>query len=82
MNGGVQLIAEDCGRGVEPEFVPRLFERFARSSASDSLNYNGAGLGLSIARSYAYALGGDLIYEPVDPTGARFALVLPPDVLS
>jgi signal transduction histidine kinase len=82
MNGRVQLIVEDCGQGVEPEFVPRLFERFARSASSETLTYREAGLGLSIARSYAHALGGDVIYEPVDPTGARFALVLPPDVLS
>ena len=82
MNGKVQLIVEDCGRGVEPDFVPRLFERFARSTASYGLKDRGAGLGLSIARSYARALGGDLVYEPIDPTGARFALVLPPDVLS
>ena len=82
MNGNVRLIVEDCGRGVEPDFVPRLFERFARSTASYALKDRGAGLGLAIARSYARALGGDLVYEPVDPTGARFALELPPNVLS
>jgi two-component system sensor histidine kinase GlrK len=37
----------------------------------------GTGLGLAIARSYAAAHGGDLIYEPADPTGARFRLVIP-----
>lgn len=82
MNGGLELIVEDCGQGVEPEFVPRLFERFSRSTASHALNGSGAGLGLSIARSYAHALGGRLTYEPVDPTGARFSLVLPRDVVA
>jgi signal transduction histidine kinase len=82
MNGGLQLIVEDCGDGVEPEFVPRLFERFSRSAASHALNDSGAGLGLSIARSYALALGGQLTYEPVDPTGARFSLLLPRDALA
>jgi signal transduction histidine kinase len=37
----------------------------------------GAGLGLSIAQSFAQAQGGDLIYHPAQPTGARFELVLP-----
>jgi signal transduction histidine kinase len=76
-NGKVRLIVEDCGQGVEPDFVPRMFERFSRSVASHAISERGAGLGLSIARSYAEALGGDLTYEPVEPTGARFALVLP-----
>ena len=33
--------------------------------------------GLAIARSYANAHSGELVYEPVSPTGARFELVLP-----
>jgi signal transduction histidine kinase len=81
-NGSLELIVEDCGQGVEPEFVPRLFDRFSRSTASHALNDAGAGLGLSIARSYAQALGGDLTYEPVRPRGARFVLALPRDALA
>jgi signal transduction histidine kinase len=76
-NGAVRLVVEDQGRGVDPEFVPRLFERFSRSVASRAMSEGAAGLGLSIARSYAQALGGELIYETIEPTGARFSLVLP-----
>jgi two-component system OmpR family sensor kinase len=50
-----------------------VFERFARSS--DAV---GSGLGLSIARAYARAHGGDLVHDP-DAPGARFVLVLPQD---
>ena len=71
-----RLAVEDRGRGVSPEFVPRLFERFARSEESGEAR-GGAGLGLSIAASYARAQGGDLFYEPAKPHGARFELVLP-----
>ena len=67
---------EDRGRGVPPEFVPQLFERFARGDASRS-HPSGSGLGLAIACSYAKAHGGDLLYEPAQPHGARFELVLP-----
>jgi signal transduction histidine kinase len=66
-----RLTVEDVGRGVSPEFVPDLFERFARGGAV------GTGLGLAIARSYARAHGGDLVYEDAEPHGARFRLVLP-----
>ena len=37
----------------------------------------GAGLGLAIAKSYAQAHGGDLLYEPMSPHGAQFRFVLP-----
>jgi signal transduction histidine kinase len=71
-----RLIVEDRGRGVPPEFVPDLFERFTRS-AEAAVRSGGTGLGLAIARSYAHAHHGDLFYEPAEPHGARFQLVLP-----
>jgi signal transduction histidine kinase len=72
----LRIAVEDRGRGVAPEFVPDLFERFSRSDSSRSIS-GGTGLGLAIARSYAVAHAGDLRYEPADPHGARFQLVLP-----
>ena len=74
----LRLVVEDRGDGVDPDFVPRLFERFTRGEASRAYREEGAGLGLAIASSFAEAIGGELTYEPVDPSGARFALVLPP----
>jgi signal transduction histidine kinase len=71
-----RLAVQDCGVGISPEFVPHLFERFTRSERSRGVE-KGAGLGLSIAQSFARAHGGDLIYVPVEPGGARFELVLP-----
>jgi light-regulated signal transduction histidine kinase (bacteriophytochrome) len=61
-------------RGVTEEFVGSLFERFTRGVTRSS---EGAGLGLSIAQSYARAHGGTLTYEPAKPHGAIFRLVLP-----
>ena len=53
------------------ELRPRLFERFARGDDGE-----GSGLGLAIARAYARAHGGDLVYDP-GARGARFELILP-----
>jgi signal transduction histidine kinase len=66
---------EDHGDGVPPEFVPDLFERFTRGRGRE--RSSGTGLGLAIARSYAQAHRGDLRYEPAEPSGSRFLLVLP-----
>jgi signal transduction histidine kinase len=81
-DGKFKLIVQDSGVGVDPEFVPRLFERFSRCQSSRRKQLSGAGLGLAIARSFARKLGGDLFYEPAQPHGASFALVLPADVVA
>jgi two-component system sensor histidine kinase MtrB len=75
----VRLAVEDRGPGVRHEFVPRLFDRFTRSQESNTLR-DGSGLGLSIARAYARAHGGDIVYEPATPHGARFEVVIPENV--
>ncbi len=73
-NGELSVTIEDRGNGVAKKFVGSLFERFTRGETPAS---EGAGLGLSIAQSYARAHGGTLTYEPAKPHGARFRLVLP-----
>jgi signal transduction histidine kinase len=74
---GFLLVVEDRGEGVEPGFVPHLFERFSRSDERRRAGDQGAGLGLSIASAYAKVLGGSLAYEEARPHGARFTLSLP-----
>jgi len=72
----LRLAVEDRGQGVRREFVPTLFDRFTRSNESRGRT-EGSGLGLAIAQAYARAHGGDIVYEPAVPHGARFELVLP-----
>jgi signal transduction histidine kinase len=72
----LRVAVEDRGEGVPSEFVPKLFERFARSDPSRR-RAGGTGLGLAIAHSYAEALAGELRYRQARPHGACFELVLP-----
>lgn len=69
----LSVTVEDRGLGVPAQFVPNLFERFARGPTS----VQGAGLGLSIAQSYARAQSGHISYEQAEPHGARFTVILP-----
>lgn len=69
----VDIAVCDGGTGVPPEFVARLFTRFARADASRP---DGTGLGLSIVRGLARANGGDTYYEP-SADGCRFGVRLP-----
>jgi signal transduction histidine kinase len=72
----LRITVSDSGAGIDPQFVPHLFERFRRSEHSQAKG-TGAGLGLSIARSYARAHGGDLLYHAGEGDGASFELVIP-----
>lgn len=72
----LRLVVEDRGEGVPQEFVPHLFDRFSRSTESSG-RAEGSGLGLSIAQAYARAHGGEIVYGPAVPHGARFEVVIP-----
>jgi PAS domain S-box-containing protein len=54
----VEIRVLDHGPGVPPEFVPRLFGRFARADTRATKAQKGSGLGLSIVRGLAEANGG------------------------
>lgn len=78
----IEIRVCDHGTGVPDEFIPQLFERFARASSAASV-VQGTGLGLSITRGLAAAQGGDAWYEPHQPNGACFVVRLPtPDALA
>ncbi len=73
-DGELSLTVEDRGSGIAAEDLGSMFDRFTRGVTASG---EGAGLGLSIAQSYARAHGGSLAYEPVQPNGARFHVTLP-----
>jgi signal transduction histidine kinase len=72
----VEVRVCDRGAGVAPEFVPRLFERFARSDESSGWTH-GLGLGLALVRDVARLNGGGAWYEPRNGGGACFAIAVP-----
>jgi len=73
----VEVRVIDHGPGVPPEFVARLFGKFARADNAATRAQKGTGLGLSIVRGLAEANGGQVRYEPNVPQGACFVVALP-----
>ncbi|OBH92743.1 cell wall metabolism sensor histidine kinase WalK [Mycobacterium sp. E2733] len=61
----VELTVADDGPGIDPELLPRLFERFARADNS-RLNSSGTGLGLAIVSSIVKAHHGSVTAESVE----------------
>ena len=67
----------DSGPGVDPQQLPRLFERFYRGEASRNRASGGAGLGLAICHSIALAHGGSLTADHSPLGGLWLCLRLP-----
>ena len=67
------MAVEDNGIGVPPEEAERIFEEFVQLDEF----YEGTGIGLTIARSLARRMGGDVILDTSYHPGARFVLTLP-----
>jgi signal transduction histidine kinase/CheY-like chemotaxis protein len=71
---GVRILVRDTGRGIPPDHVPYLFDRFWRAQAHRN---GGAGLGLFIARGIVAAHGSKLEVETKVGEGSCFSFVLP-----
>jgi signal transduction histidine kinase len=69
----LRITVADTGSGIEPDLLPHVFDRFAKSTAS-----RGSGLGLAIAKDLVQAHGGTIAAEsaPGEGTTVRFDLPL------
>ena len=74
-NGRLVISEEDDGPGISADALPHVFERFFRADEAHTRSAGGSGLGLSIAKTLAEALGGDITAGNVEPQGARFMLI-------
>ncbi|NJN53056.1 MAG: HAMP domain-containing histidine kinase [Gammaproteobacteria bacterium] len=68
-----QLIFEDTGTGIPPQYIDRIFERFFTTSETG----HGAGIGLSFCKLTMRGIGGDIRCESVFGMYTRFTLDFP-----
>lgn len=69
------ILISDNGMGIEPVHQQRIFEPFWKLPKPGAVQ--GAGLGLTTAREFLTALGGDLSLQHSDASGSRFTIRLP-----
>ena len=77
VDGHVEITLRDHGEGVPEDFVPHLFDRFARASSGIATTVGGTGFGLYIVQRLALANDGAVSYAPVEPHGAAFTVTFP-----
>lgn len=64
----------DTGIGISKEFLPNVFEPFTQQHEGNTMAYGGSGLGLSIARSYARMMNGDITVQSKEGEGTTFTV--------
>ncbi|MFP5431469.1 MAG: ATP-binding protein, partial [Gammaproteobacteria bacterium] len=74
---GVQVEVIDSGIGIPGDKLETIFEPFTQAEGSITRRFGGTGLGLTISRSLARALGGDLAARNAPGGGSIFTLTLP-----
>ena len=73
-----EIVISDTGEGIEPEFLPFIFERFRQADTSAKRKHGGLGVGLSIVRSLVELHGGEVTATSDGPgKGATFIVKLP-----
>ena len=69
----MRFVVEDTGIGVPAAEAEHIFEEFVQLDNY----YDGTGIGLTVARSIARRLGGDVELDTAYQSGARFVMTLP-----
>jgi signal transduction histidine kinase len=76
--GQARLTVTDSGRGIDPEFLPRIFDRFTQADASPTRAAGGLGVGLALVRELVELHGGEVdAHNRVGDAGAVFTAHFP-----
>ena len=74
----VRIVVTDTGSGINPEFLPHVFERFRQADASSSRRYGGLGVGLALVHDLIELHGGSVhAHSDGEGRGATFSIDLP-----
>ncbi|HKX33256.1 MAG TPA: ATP-binding protein, partial [Blastocatellia bacterium] len=78
VNAQIEILISDTGKGIRPEFLPYVFDRFRQQDSTTKRQDGGLGLGLAIARQLVELHGGTVRAESAgEGKGATFVVTLP-----
>lgn len=73
----VYVRVRDTGRGIGPQFLPRLFEEFHQESTGVQRSHEGSGLGLAITKGLVDMMNGEIEVDSAVDEGTVFTMTLP-----
>jgi signal transduction histidine kinase len=74
----IEIAVSDTGSGIEPEFLPHVFDRFRQADAGTTRQHGGLGLGLAIVRHLVELHGGSVMVESAGAgAGTTFRVQIP-----
>jgi two-component system, OmpR family, phosphate regulon sensor histidine kinase PhoR len=73
----VRFVIADTGRGIPPEALPRVFDKFFQTQSSTESGAKGTGLGLAIVKHIVELHGGEVGVESEPGRGSQFYFTLP-----
>ena len=73
----LEFYVEDSGMGIPPDMQEKIFNRFRQVETTNTRNFGGSGLGLSISKAYAEMLGGKIWLTSELDKGSVFYFTIP-----
>ena len=78
VNSHLEIVVSDTGQGIDPDFLPHVFDRFRQADQKTSRQHGGMGLGLAIVRHLVEMHGGSVSARSEgEGKGATFTVMLP-----
>ena len=72
----LQIIISDTGRGIKPEQIDKIFNKFERAEEDMNSTIEGTGLGLAITKSLVEMMGGKILVHSTYGEGSKFTVLL------
>ena len=76
------FVCEDTGIGMDPEYLPHIFDEFSREHTTTENKVSGTGLGLSIVKSFVELMNGEIHVESELGKGTKFTVNIPLEISS
>jgi signal transduction histidine kinase len=78
INSHVEITVSDTGKGIQPDFLPHVFERFRQENTSSTREHGGLGIGLALVKELTELHGGSVTaHSDGEGCGSTFTLKLP-----
>jgi len=72
----LQIIISDTGRGIKPDQIDKIFNKFERAEEDKNSTIEGTGLGLAITKSLVEMMGGKILVHSTYGEGSKFTIFL------